>query len=206
MGNALRACSLAIVAITTLAWSAPAPAYDDGPPDGVAANPPYYFNCTLCHSDHEVNSGNGGILLTGPASFVPGNTYDLTLQLRDPGQARWGFELTVLDQDLQPAGSFTITDPVNTQLSAPGSGLPDFVKQTLTGTFEHTLDGPVSWTFRWTAPSAEAVTFYFAGNAANADDGMEGDYIYADSLAVSEGATAAESGTWSRIKNLYRGR
>lgn len=198
--------SLATLALATALTVPAARAYDSGPPDGVAGQPPNYFNCTLCHSEFPVNSGDGGMSLSGPASFVPGSTYTLTLTLQDPRQHRWGFELTALDDALLPAGTFVITDSTNTQLSSPGFGLPDFVKQTSIGTYEGYPDGPVVWSFDWTAPSAAAVTFYFAGNAANADDGTEGDYIYADSLTVSQGATANETSTWSQIKNLYRTR
>src|SRR5262245_21928631 len=69
-----------------------------GPSDNKAGNPPLYQNCTLCHLDYQVNSGDGDLqLLNLPSSYVPGNSYDLFVKIYDPGQSRWGFELTVMN-------------------------------------------------------------------------------------------------------------
>ena len=48
-----------------------------------------------------------------------------------------------------------------------------------------------SWTFTWKAPaqSAGRVTFYAAGNAANADGGTAGDLTYTTSRSLNSGST-----------------
>jgi hypothetical protein len=124
--------------------------------------------------------GNGSIALLGlPAGYEPGLTYSVTLRLADPGQGRWGFELTAIDDvNLDQAGTLIATDPVNTQLSDNPGPDPDYLKHTTEGTHDGVPDGPVTWSFDWTAPAAGNVTFYAAGNAADGNGAPTGDYIY----------------------------
>jgi hypothetical protein len=124
-----------------------------------------------------------------PPVFTPGASYDLTVELQDPGQRRWGFELTVIDAPSHAAGTLAVVDSIRTQLSDHPGSEPDYLKQTLEGTQNGTLNG-VTWSVRWIAP-AEPVnaTFYLAGNAANGNNQNTGDFIY--SIAVPLGATTA---------------
>ena len=52
-------------------------------------------NCTSCHSG-VVNSCSGSvkIVLPGDATYTPGVKQRITVQVSDPAQKRWGFELT----------------------------------------------------------------------------------------------------------------
>src|SRR6185436_6290161 len=85
------------LALACVLSASSATAYPGGPPNGFAGNPPSYNSCVLCHGDFELNSGNGSLELLGlPSAYASGATYDLTVRLRDPGQMRWGFELTVM--------------------------------------------------------------------------------------------------------------
>lgn len=170
-----RAIALALLA------PAVALAYSGGPPDG-RTGAPGEGNCTACHSG-TLNSGDGQLAIDGPTQFTAGETYTLTVSLQDPGQQRWGFELTQLGE-----GSLTSTDG-NTQVSSSGGN--DYAKHTSVGTHNGTPDGPVSWTFDWTAPAEapETVTFYAAGNAANGNGSTSGDFIYTTSF-TTELATA----------------
>jgi hypothetical protein len=179
-------------------------AFDDGPPAGFAGDPPGYNNCTLCHADYPLNSGDGSLAILGlPGAFVPGTTYDLMVRLQDPGQARWGFELTVLDAANQQAGTLSLTDPVRTQLiDFPGTN-PDYVEQTHDGTYAGMPNGPVVWPFRWTAPDMETVTFYVAGNAADGTFDPGNDYIYTSQVTVEQGTIAVDDRTWGGVKALY---
>ncbi len=161
-----------------LCGPAAALAYSDGPPDGYANNPPFYENCQACHSNLV---GDGALALLGAplGGYTPNATYTLAVELRDPGQRRWGFELTVLDDVANAqAGTLVVTDPVNTQLSDNIGTDADFMKQTLDGTYAGILNGPVTWQFDWTAPDSGNVTFYLAGNAANGNANPTGDVIY----------------------------
>jgi hypothetical protein len=200
---------VALAACLLLAAPVPALAYSSGPPDGYAGNPPYGDNCTTCHFSYDPNSGDGSLELLGlPDGYAPGQTYTLQVRLADPGQVRWGFELTVLDDAdyLTQGGQLIVTDSENTQISENVEGTEDYLKHTLDGNQWGIPDGPVSWTFDWTAPSDApgAVTFYFAGNASNGDESFMGDYIYVYSVNVPLGPTATETTTWGRVKALYR--
>jgi hypothetical protein len=198
-----------ILVVSSLVWLAAraAGAFPEGPPDGVAGDPPLFFNCTLCHDSFAVNSGNGSLELLGlPLDYTPGAQYDLTVRLADPGQVEWGFEITALDAAGAAAGSFTITDALQTQLSDNPGTNPDYVKHTLDGVHEGTPNGPVTWGFRWTAPLSGAVTFYLAGNAADGSGDPSGDYIYALTRTVTEPTVAVTAKTWSGVKELYRRR
>lgn len=194
---------LLLSSLMLLVSAAAALAYDDGPPDGMAGNPPNAFTCVMCHGDFPLNSGDGSLELLGlPTTFVPGQAYDLTVRLLDPGQMRWGFELTVLDSQNQQAGTLEVVDSVNTQLSDNPAPEPDYLKQTEAGSYEGN-PGPVQWQFRWVAPAASEVTFYQAGNAANFDHMTTGDYIYAIQRQVG-GTVPVEAATWGRIKRISR--
>lgn len=176
-----------------------------GPSDHKAGNPPLYRDCTLCHNDYERNTGDGDIeLLNLPPVFVPGNAYDLLVRIYDPGQMRWGFELTVLNAAAEQAGSLVLLDAVNTQLSDNAGTAADFIKHTFAGTSWGTPDGPVDWPFRWVAPNEPSVTFYFAGNAADGTEDPANDYIYVRQAVVNQASTATASSSWGQVKALFR--
>jgi hypothetical protein len=148
-------------------------AYSGGPPDGRTGAPGEQTCWNFCHNTFPLNSGDGSMSITGPEFFVGGQSYDITVEISDTDQSRWGFELTPLD-----IGTVTITDPSNTQFSSSGGN--SYVKHTSAGTHAGTPNGPVSWSFDWTAPvePPSTVTFYAAGNAANNNGSNSGDYIY----------------------------
>lgn len=189
--------ALSLIALGLVSVAGRAGARSAGPPDGYCGNPPNSVTCEACHVSEP---GDGSLLLSGlPAGgYSPGSTYSLTVILADQGQRRWGFELTALETAAYTqAGTFIVTDLVNTQLSDHPASEPDFLKQTSTGTYNGTMDGPVNWHFDWTAPtSGEKVTFYMAGNAANGNGSTSGDYIYTHQPAVAAATTGiAPEGT-----------
>lgn len=176
---------LLVMGLSAIVW-----AFSGGPPDGRAGNPPGNMTCKTsgCHNSFALNSGDGSFSIDGvPGEYTPGNTYTITVTLSDPGQKRWGFELTVLEGSNQQAGAIIVTDNTNTQLSDNMGTNPDYIKQRSAGTFAGTNDGPVSWSFDWIAPDAAAgdVTFYAAGNAANNNGTASGDYIYTTTASSS---------------------
>jgi hypothetical protein len=181
-----------LIALLSISISvASAMAYSSGPPNGSAGNPPNNNNCTQCHTTYPVNFGNGSLSLTGlpVGGYQSNTTYHLTLTLQDPGQTRWGFELTPIYQSgvsyLQ-AGEMTVTQTTYTQLAVLTGTAPDYLKQTSAGTFAGTA-GPTTWQFDWTSPNTSVgnITFYIAGAAANNDTRNTGDYIYTTSVTTS---------------------
>ncbi len=154
-------------------------AFSGGPPDGYAGNPPNQLTCVACHGDFPLNAGNGQLELLGvPATISAGQTYSLTVRLSDPGQSRWGFELTVINAQNESSGTIIVTDPDSTQISDNPAPAPDYLKHTSAGTRRGTA-GPREWSFDWTAGPDSQVEFYVAGNAANNDGTTFGDFIYA---------------------------
>ncbi len=176
---------LAITALCMTGWG-----FSSNPPDSKTGAVGEGL-CIDCHNSFAQNSGDGSLSLWGtPSVYVPDSTYPLTVILSDPGQSRWGFELAVKEIADQQAGTITVTDLTNTQ-SSTSEGIT-YLKHTSAGTYARTTDGPVSWTFTWTAPSSGTgrVHFYFAGNAANNNGNNQGDYIYNINREIKEQTAA----------------
>lgn len=165
---------LMVAVIPTMAF-----AYSSGPPD-QKTGAPGEGTCHDCHTSFPLNSGNGSFTIEGPASFEAGHVYQLSVHIADPGQSRWGFEFTPLNQ-----GTIQITDSSHTQQHSTGGNI--YVKHTSAGTYPGTPNGPTVWTFNWTAPSSppSQITFYAAGNAANNSNSNVGDYIYTTSFTTN---------------------
>jgi len=158
--------------------------YSGGPPDAHTGAP----SETTCRDCHGTAVGTGSLTIIGvPAQYNLRQTYTLTATIQNAAQKRWGFELTAVDAAAKGAGQFTLTDIVNTQLSDNAAPARDYVKHTTAGTFNGTLDGPVSWNFDWKAPavSVHTITFYAAGNAANGNFTTTGDFVYTTSVAAT---------------------
>ena len=153
-------------------------AFSAGPLDGLTGAP-NEANCTQCHAGNTLNDANGSLMLTIPETYEPNEVYTIVVNLSRTGQSKWGFEMTALDGNDARAGSFMADDAANTQVSEAND--KQYVKQTFDGTATGTNDAH-SWEFQWTAPAADVgpITFYAAGNAANADFTLAGDYIYTE--------------------------
>ena len=170
-------------------------AFSSGPPPGKTGG----FGESTCMDCHQFGPDpSGSFTIAGvPDPYTPGQDYPITVTLGQPGQQRWGFELAARFQaDGSQAGIITVTDPANTQIKTIVDGCDptmdptcvQYVEHTTAGTYEGTMDGPVSWTFTWTAPSDPSlgtVEFDAAGNAANGDHTPLGDYIYTTSVTSS---------------------
>src|SRR5229473_1097374 len=168
-------------------------AHSYGPPPRVTGAPGDNSRaCTQCHSSSALNSGTGSvkILLQSGLFYVPGVKQRVAVQVTDPVQQRWGFELTArLNSDLEKgqAGDFTPIDNMTQVIcedSAPKpcvSG-PSFIQHTSASTRNGTTGG-ATFQFEWTPPATNAgpVTFFVAGNAANGNGSSTGDQIYTSS-------------------------
>ncbi len=156
-------------------------AYSFGPPKETTGAPGEN-NCTQCHTGNSFNAAGGSLVLTIPKTYEPGEVYDIVVKLSRSGQRRWGFQMTALNGNNVRAGSFSSID-ANTQLNRTDN---KYIEHTALGTAQGTPNMH-NWMFRWTAPTTDVgpITFYAAGNAANNDFGITGDYIYTHS-ATSE--------------------
>ncbi len=111
-------------------------------------------------------------------SYVPGETYTITFT-GDYDAPRYGFSITVLDEDDQPAGQFSLLDDDNTSF-ATGSNGRQYVGQKNAGSLN-------TWSFEWTAPqeSVGIVTFYYVINATNNNNATSGDLAETGSTTIA---------------------
>jgi len=167
------------VGIATLAYSyirGPKNAHTGAPGEGICVQ-------SECHIDHKVNEGPGELSLLGiPKAYQPGASYPIIVQLQQKGQKDWGFELTVINANLNESGTIQKYDQHLMQLDeSEVDGHPRYyLKHTRNGIHRGEKDGPVQWHFTWQAPDSPEgiVSFYVAGNAGNANRKPTGDYIY----------------------------
>jgi uncharacterized protein (TIGR03437 family) len=162
--------------------------------------------CTLCHTTNALNSGTGSvkILLQSGAVYIPGVKQRVSVQVSDPNQQRWGFELTArLDSDptKSQAGDLTPVDNWTQVICEdygprPCASGPSFITHTSAGTRNGTKNG-ATFQFDWTPPATNAgpVTLYVAGNAANGNGSPTGDQIYTSSVQLMPAIPAAPSVT-----------
>ncbi len=152
-------------------------AFSYGPPD-EKTGAPNEGDCTDCHTGNTLNATGGSLVLTVPTVYIPGEEYDIVVDLMRTGQSRWGFEMTALNSNNARAGTFATVD-ANTQTSVMNS--KQYIKQTSAGSAQGTVNKQ-QWKFKWTAPTTDVgtITFYAAGNAANNAQFTLGDYIYTE--------------------------
>lgn len=174
----------------------PVHAFSAGPPAGYTGAPQEEPEaCAECHVPPD--AGTGKISITAPQTYVPGQTYAITVTHTnpDPTRLRWGFELTVLDTASdEKAGTLQSTDGLTQVLNNAGpNSARQYIEHTAAGTFIGQQNG-ASWTFNWTAPPTDVgpVNFYAAGNQANNDGNTSGDYIYKTFVASAPASTTPD--------------
>jgi hypothetical protein len=168
-----------------------------GSPGCHAGEPPNFTNCTSCHSDFAVNTGNANILFDvggADTGYIPGQTYNITVSIKKTGMMAAGFQFIALqDNNISTSpGSITLTQPSRTQkvdASNPhvhGCGLLQkvWVGHTFQGITSDT-SGESLWEFDWKAPDNYVgnITFYLAALEANYDGENTGDYTYTRSIS-----------------------
>jgi hypothetical protein len=155
-----------------------------GPP-AAHTGAPGELTCTDCHS---FNAGVGQFSITAPATYQPGQTYQIAVRhtTTDTTRKRWGFEMTSLAGTAM-AGSFANLN-ANTRIVS-GSGR-SYIEHTQTGTFQNQTGGAV-WTFNWTAPATSVgpITMYAAGIQANNNGSESGDQTYTTNTVIQPAPT-----------------
>lgn len=158
-------------------------ANSNGSPGGRSGSPGDNSNtCTGCHSG-TATSKFGWIATNIPVGgYTPGQTYTITATGTHTGVVKFGFELTVEDNQGNKVGTLQLADPSRTKFTNGNHAVT------------HTSAGNVpsgnsnSWTMNWVAPSGidGQVGIYAAFNAANGNGNTTGDVIYKSSTFVSE--------------------
>ncbi len=204
----MRTTATTLTVIILMGAVGAAQGFSGGPPN-AKTGAPGEGTCADCHGN--LNIGDGRITVSAASAFAPGDTISLLVKVSQPGQIRWGFELTVLDDADMPVGDLMIVEPTRTQLSVDVGTGRQYVKHTSVGTDLGTPDESPGWTIEWASPEAPlgAVTFYIAGNAANGNGFNTGDFIYTNLLMYGDDQTSAEAltnfeTTWGRVKALFK--
>lgn len=163
-------------------------------PSASFTNAPGEGNCTACHTSFTVDTGGGGVTITGlPHDYRPNQQIPLTVRTTHSSATLWGFQLTAIDREGKTVGQFTLPtqNPARTQTI---SGLVNnqiriYVSHTVDGLFTDGVFGYNEWTFTWTAPSQRVgkISFYAAGNGADSQNGPLGDHIYTTATATLSG-------------------
>ncbi|MBK7430999.1 MAG: T9SS type A sorting domain-containing protein [Bacteroidetes bacterium] len=180
---------LIIVACSAIFLSLTAENMDDNGKAGFTGAPGE-LDCTDCHDTYALNSGGGSVTLTSTNMtgwmYDPGVTYHMIATVSRSQNSLFGICVEALLPTNANAGTLVITNSTLTQIKT----------KTVTGVSRrsvvHKLDagqgtGSFSFEFDWTAPATNAgdVTFYFAGNATDANGDEFGDYVYNSSQVVS---------------------
>ncbi len=181
--------------------SGPDPRYSGAPGDNLGS-------CAFCHRGQDINSGKGAvkIVLASGNSYTPGVTQHIMVQVSDPQQRRWGFQMSARlksDQVKGQAGDFTPTDGFTQVICdnfrtkpCSADALVQFIEHTAAGT--HFGDaGGATFEFDWTPPATDSgnIVFYVAANAANGDGNLTGDHIYTTSLEIAPNTPPAPPAT-----------
>lgn len=170
---------------TLASASGPSPSHTDAPGES---------NCTECHIDFPVNSGTGKVKISGlPRIYYPDQQIPITVTTSQEDGVVYGFQLTAIDDQGRPAGTWTLQDTTQTQIvqGFVGPNLRQYVEHTFAGIVP-TIFGSKSWTVTWTAPPKPGgkISFHAAGNAANGNGETSGDFIYT-TARYSVGGSAA---------------
>lgn len=146
-------------------------------------------NCTDCHGGI-ANSGPGSVAISSPTlpdwKYKPGQTYDVSVTVAQPGIKLFGFAMEALTSAGKDAGKLEVIDIDQTHLDS--SDISGTMRQCITHSFNGgRTDDSHTFTFKWTAPAKDVgpITFYSAGNAANANNLKTGDAIYTKSQVLT---------------------
>jgi hypothetical protein len=177
MKNALGVLFVAVLVL----YPVLAHTYSGGAPAGRTGAPgERTCNDAGCHSSFGLDAGPGVLSIDAPTTYTPGEPLELTVRLDQDGIDRFGFQVTVRDANDAVAGRFELVGEGQTQFA---SAAEEHVTHTASGTNQADV---ATWAVRWLAPDEGIgpVTFYVAGNAANADNSSLGDYIYTTTQTV----------------------
>jgi hypothetical protein len=201
-GAVAAAALLASIALTTTGGAAGRIAYPAYPPPahtGGFGEP----TCHACHFEAEPNTPGGSLSLAGiPDSYLPGESYRLTVVLVRPGMLNAGFQLAARyatgPRAGAQAGELRPLDERSVLTTAGEPGV-QYLHHTETGT---EVEGPdtARWHFEWIAPvegshpaGNGAVVFHLAANAADGDTSPFGDLVYTASQELARGAPGPSS-------------
>ena len=165
------------------ALSGSAVAFPDGPEPGLTGGKGFE-DCSSCHFAGPPPSTGSGIELKGLAEhMVPGERYQIVIEVRDPAQQVGGFQLAVRDlSTLQSDGELVEGPGLRTLVANDVTFLSHSEPQRASSTDQHQR---TRWQFEWVAGKAQTVEVSVAAVAADGDDSALGDNVYTFSRIIS---------------------
>lgn len=161
------------------------PGSTGAPGDNTCAKVGCHVGTPVTYNDTTVNKL---IFSQADSTYLPGQTYTITIKVQNPGLQRFGFECQPLkDATNTDIGNIIITDATRTHTLAHtiASGVRNSVTHSTVGTTE-LMPGFNEWSFDWTAPSTDEgdIVFYYATNNTNNNNTASGDRVYCNSFRI----------------------
>jgi len=154
-------------------------------------------DCTFCHDDGIPLSAVGTVTFDFAGldtAYIPGQTYNISIGVASGPKN--GFEMTILDGNLQKAGDFINGSNTGTALD----GGREYIYHTASV-------GITTWNFQWTAPSSDMgdLRAYYAYNKTNANGNAAGDLVYVgdEEIYSSEPVSISEAKSEPFKVNAY---
>ncbi|MEE8348588.1 MAG: DUF5777 family beta-barrel protein [Acidobacteriota bacterium] len=166
--------------------------------------------CLTCHNSFTLNQGRtrgGDFNISGvPENYRGGESYPITILIGQPGQSRWGFQLSARSAASGEQAGLLV--PANDMTQVIESRGIQYIQQTSKGSRAETSSRAVEFRFNWVAPDPSQGPIFFnaAGNAADSSGDPTGDYIYtAGAYSDAPGTavpnlTSAEPATTQRLR------
>ena len=162
-------------------------------PPAARTGAPGESNCTACHSGTAQSAAGIVDFDFDGTSYLPSQTYDISISIASG--TKNGFQLTILDDSDNAAGTFT----AGTGSGTTESGGRNYIRHT-------SSTGVTSWDFQWTAPDSDMgnLTAYYSFAETNANGGSSGDVIYLGQNVIEVDATAGELNEYQEIDQAYK--
>ena len=161
------------------------PGSTGAPGDNTCAKSGCHTGSAVVYNDTTVNHL---IYSQADSTYLPGQTYTITVRTTNPGKQRFGFEFqAITDATSLEAGTVVITDLIRTHEVTHMVG-SDF----RTSATHNTVSTPElspgfnEWTFDWTAPASNVgdIVFYYATNSTNNNNASTGDRIFNNTFRI----------------------
>lgn len=161
-----------------------------------------------CHTGSTDNSQGGAVVIASTdmdllttQSYVPGQTYQMSVAVMEEGRSTFGFSMSALREDGTNGGTLTAGTGSHILNATVTGDARSYVTQNTEGQAPNMF----VWNFTWTAPSGNAgpITFYATGNAADGNGQRTNDHIYSISFTVDAAVGINESSNAQPQLSVY---
>jgi len=145
--------------------------------------------CRACHTGAPLNAPGGELVIHGlPDRYTPGETYRVTVQLKQPALARGGFSLASRFASgalaRRQAGEWQAPNPRVSFFSDLQTKV-QYAQHSAAGT-RGAIAGTLEWELDWKAPAeTEPVQFNVAATTSNNDGSPQGDVVYTREVTIA---------------------